>query len=104
MHFLITCNAFLCTMKGNASLAAELWGCIWGLRRAWTSGYRLVQVLCDASQVIEGVYGADIELHEDKELFTLLKELLNQDWMTNIKLVGRGENESISVGKAQLLL
>ena len=48
-------------MKGNAGLAAELWGCIWGLRRAWTSGYRLVQVLCDASQVIEGVYGADIE-------------------------------------------
>ena len=80
-------------MKGNAGLAAELWGCIWGLRRAWTSGYRLVQVLCDASQVIEGVYGADIELHEDRELFTLLKELLNQDWMTDIKLVERDENE-----------
>ena len=54
-------------------------GCIWGLRRAWTSDYMLVQVLCDASQVIEGVYGADIELHKDTELFTLLKELLNQD-------------------------
>ena len=64
-----------------------------------TSGYKLVQVLCDASQVIEGVYGADIELHEDRELFTLLKELLNQDWMADIKLVERDENE----GGADLL-
>ena len=86
-------EGFVCTMKGNASLAAELWGCIWELRRAWTPGYRLVQVLCDASQVIEGVYGADIELHEDMELFSILKELLNQNWMADIKLVECNENE-----------
>ena len=86
-------GGFVCTMKGSNSLVAELWGCIWGLRRAWALGYKEVRILCDASQVIEGVYGADVDLHEDKDQIMTIRELLNREWQAEITLIRREDNE-----------
>ena len=65
-------EGFTYSCQGDASVVAELWGCIWGLRRAWELGYRQVDIFCDASEVVVGVNGQNTEFHKDEHLFALV--------------------------------
>ena len=85
-------EAFMCTVAGHSSIEAELWGCVWGLRRAWDAGYRRVQLFCDASQVVDGVKKRSFELHENGNLFDIICGLLRNNWYVKLLWIRRDDN------------
>ena len=84
---------FMSVVHGSSSIEAELWGCVWGLRRAWDAGFRRVLLFCDASQVVEGVSNSGLELHINDGLFRVVRDMLSKDWQVELRWIRRDDNE-----------
>lgn len=87
-------EAFMCGVPGHSSFAGELWGCIWGLRRAWDKGYRKVTLLCDATEIFDWIGNEEVDLHEDGQLIGVLNELVQRCWDVSVQLIRREDNEA----------
>lgn len=87
-------EAFVCSVPGASSFAAEVWGCIWGLRRAWEKGYKKVMLFCDASELLDWIDTEEVDLHVDNQLLRVLRELMDRCWEVQVVLIRREENEA----------
>ena len=85
-------EAFSCQLNNSAALNAEIWGCIWGLRRAWDLGLRDIKLFCDSTKVLSLVNSSEINIHEDKEAIFILRSLLNREWEVSLLWVHREGN------------
>ncbi|XP_028790096.1 uncharacterized protein LOC114746076 [Neltuma alba] len=88
-----TIESFLCRIEGRDSLTAEIWGCIWGLRRAWDNGFRMVRLLTDCTELISLCNSEDVHLHEDESLIRELQSYLRRDWTVQLRYINRNENK-----------
>ena len=85
-------EAFMYSVYGSSSVETELWGCLWGLRRAWDSGFRHVSLFSDAVSVVEGLEHGVSELHEYADLFAEVGKLLRHQWIVELRVISREDN------------
>ncbi|XP_028782991.1 uncharacterized protein LOC114739108 [Neltuma alba] len=73
-------------------LTAELWGCLFGLKRAWNSGFRNVVLRLDSSDAIRLLKDPTPELNEDWALIEEVKNMLKRNWRVECQLFDRDDN------------
>ena len=67
-------------------------GCLWGLRRAWDSGFRHVFLFCDVVSVVEGLQHGVSDLYEYADLFAEMGELLRHQWIVELRVISLEDN------------
>ena len=99
-------ESFYCCVDCYDSFTAELWGCFWGLRRAWEEGFRNIVLLSDSQELINRLKAEGSEMHEDQFLLFQVKQYLQRSWEVDSRWTERELNveadsvarESLSVG------
>ena len=71
---------------------AELWGCLLGLKLAWSKGWRKVIIETDATEIIDILKSPLLTAHRDREAILEAQQFLKNSWEVRLQYAPREAN------------